>query len=204
MSRVHGAHADCLDSPRALCRSNRVRTGGLPLRRRTLYPLSYGTLVALPLGRTMRPSDWRDSNPRPPGPQPGALPTAPPENEKVPRPLGRGWLKSARTHRAEYGDRQALQLPRVPHKGPTRGSVAFVRRVQVRVELVSGSAQGGVVASSADTLVRRIVTTLHRVQERAGEQVALDGIVGADGAGIATCGDGLLPRLRPQGGLPAL
>lgn len=128
----------------------------------------------------------------------------PPENEKVPRPSGRGWSKSARTHRAKYGDHQTLQLPRVPHKGPTRGSVAPVRRLQVRVELVSGSAQGGVVASSADTLVRRIVTTLHRVQERAGEQVALDGIVGADGAGIATCGDGLLPRLRPQGRLPAL
>ena len=128
----------------------------------------------------------------------------PPENEKVPRPSGRGWSKSARTHRAKYGDHQTLQLPRVPHKGPTRGSVAPVRRLQVRVELVSGSAQGGVVASSADTLVRRIVTTLHRVQERAGEQVALDGIVGADGAGVAACGDGLLPRLRPQGGLPAL
>ena len=41
--RVHGAHADCLDSPRAFCRSNRIRTGDLPLRRRTLYPLSYGT-----------------------------------------------------------------------------------------------------------------------------------------------------------------
>ena len=80
--RVHGAHADCLDSPRALCRSNRIRTGDLPLRRRTLSPLSYGTLVAFPLGHTMRPrvghpSDWRDSNPRPPGPQPDALPTAP-------------------------------------------------------------------------------------------------------------------------------
>lgn len=80
--RVHGAHMDCLDSPYAFRRSNRTRTGGLPLRRRTLSPLSYGTLVAFPLGRTMRPregkpSDWRDSNPRPPGSQPGALPTAP-------------------------------------------------------------------------------------------------------------------------------
>lgn len=91
--RVHGAHADCLDSPRALCRSNRVRTGDLPLRRRTLYPLSYGTLVAFPLGRTMRPrvghpSDWRDSNPRPPGPRPGALPTAPQSVGRFSRPAG--------------------------------------------------------------------------------------------------------------------
>lgn len=91
--RVHGAHADCLDSPRALCRSNRIRTGGLPLRRRTLSPLSYGTLVAFPLGHTMRPrvghpSDWRDSNPRPPGPQPGALPTAPQSVGRFSRPAG--------------------------------------------------------------------------------------------------------------------
>lgn len=86
--RVHGAHADCLDSPRALCRSNRIRTGDLPLRRRTLYPLSYGTLVAFPLGRTMRPSDWRDSNPRSPGSQPGALPTAPQSVGRFSRPAG--------------------------------------------------------------------------------------------------------------------
>lgn len=91
--RVHGAHADCLDSPRALCRSNRIRTGDLPLRRRTLSPLSYGTLVAFPLGHTMRPrvghpSDWRDSNPRPPGPQPGALPTAPQSVGRFSRPAG--------------------------------------------------------------------------------------------------------------------
>ena len=32
----------------------------------------------------------------------------PPENEKAPRPSGRGWSKSTRTHRAEYGDHQAL------------------------------------------------------------------------------------------------
>lgn len=32
----------------------------------------------------------------------------PPENEKVPRPSGRGWSKSVGTHRAEYGDHQAL------------------------------------------------------------------------------------------------
>lgn len=32
----------------------------------------------------------------------------PPENEKVPRPSGRGWSKSAGTHRAKYGDHQAL------------------------------------------------------------------------------------------------
>lgn len=47
--------------------------------------------------------------------------------------------------------------------------------MQVRVELVLGPAQGGVVASSADTLVRRIVTTFHRVQEEAEERVALAG-----------------------------
>ena len=34
--------------------------------------------------------------------------TMPPENEKVPRLSGRGWSKSARTHRAKYGDHQTL------------------------------------------------------------------------------------------------
>lgn len=46
-------------------------------------------------------SEWRDSNPRPRGPQPRALPTAPPENEKVPRPLGLGWSKSEASGRIE-------------------------------------------------------------------------------------------------------
>jgi hypothetical protein len=85
------------------------------LRRLPLYPLSYGALL--------RRGGGGDSNPRPPGPQPGALPTElpPPRPEQSSR--GRGCLPTSRPRCATAAAARRVRRSRrcCRGSGPSRG-----------------------------------------------------------------------------------
>ena len=99
-------------------------------------------------------------------------------------------------HGADYGDRQALQLPYVPHEGPMRGLVAPVRRVQIRVELVRAPTSDRLELQPVKALLRGVERQVQQDEDRAGARMADRGVRRAVGAVVAPVREGLF-RVLP-------